>query len=431
MNVAMFTNTYTPFVGGVARSVQQFAEGYRERSHRVLVVAPEYDEQPEDEQNVVRLKAVRDFAGSGFSVALPISLELRRAVDQLEPDLLHSHFPFLIGDVALRLAASRGLPLVFTYHTMYEHYAGYAPVKVPGLGSFAMELAAGYADLCDHVLAPSESVREILKERGIETSISVVPTGVEIERFRQGDGDAARQRHDIPLNAFVIGHVGRLAPEKNLEFLARAVSRFLAAHGDAHAIIVGGGTSRETIEAVMRRRGVADRLHCTGVLKGRELADAYHAFDAFAFASLTETQGVVLVEALATGCPVVALDAPGARDVVRHGENGRLVEGGDEVRFASELEWIAERNDEERERLRRRARESADPFNVSNCVERALSTYRHVLDRDLQPDRWERRSWDTLRPRFEREWDLWTNRLRALAEGVQRAEEAVSKKREE
>ncbi|MFW6163868.1 MAG: glycosyltransferase, partial [Planctomycetota bacterium] len=227
MRIAMFTNTYLPHVGGVAQSVDRFTRGYRQRGHRVLVVAPRFEGQPEAEEDVVRLPAIQNFNGSDFSVVLPASDELRRAIEAFEPEIIHSHHPFLIGNTALRQAARYGVPLVYTLHTMYEHYTHYVPLGRDAMKRYVVELVTGYANLCDGVIAPSESVEAILHDRGVTTPIAVVPTGVDTETFGSGDGRAARQRLDMPSGAFLIGHVGRLAPEKNLVFLAQALAHTL------------------------------------------------------------------------------------------------------------------------------------------------------------------------------------------------------------
>ncbi len=422
MNIAMFTNAYLPHVGGVANSVSQFTEGYRRRGHRVLVVAPDYGERPENERDVVRLTALRNFRGTSFAAALPISLELDAAVDRFEAEVIHSHHPFLIGDTALRLSAARQIPIVFTHHTMYEHYTHYIPLDMAALKPFVVRLATGYANMCDHVIAPSESVRDILRERGVQTPIDVVPTGVDVERFRHGNGAAARRRHGVPDDAFVVGHVGRLAPEKNLPFLARASAAFAKQEAKGHALFVGDGSAVDEIHDIFATRGLQDRLHMTGILKGRDLVDAYHAMDVFAFASTSETQGMVLVEALAAGCPVAALDAPGAREVIDDGANGRLLPEQDVAEFARALGWVASMEELERRELRERARLSARPFAMDRCVDRALELYRLLRHSPERRDDLASGVWDALLDSLRCEWELWRGRLNAVSEAAREAE---------
>ncbi len=228
MNIVMLSNTYAPHVGGVARSIEAFARQYRELGHKVLIVAPEFDHQQSDEKDVVRIPALQNFNGSDFSVVLPVSGLLSDTLNAFQPEIVHAHHPFLLGMTAMRIARYQHLPLVFTHHTLYEQYTHYVPGNSPLLQRFAIQLVTHYANLSDMVFAPSESIAALLVERGVRTPISVVPTGVELHRFAQGDGAGFRRKMGIPENAFVVGHIGRLAPEKNLPFLATSIARFIA-----------------------------------------------------------------------------------------------------------------------------------------------------------------------------------------------------------
>ncbi len=411
----MMTNTYLPHVGGVARSVASFAEEFRRGGHRVLVVAPTYDDLPPGESDVFRVPAITNFNGSDFSLSLPAPVGLSAAVDDFAPDVIHSHHPFLLGDTALRLAAVRKLPLVFTHHTMYEQYIHYVPGASELVRNFAVHLPTGYANLCDHVIAPSESIAGLLAERGVQTPITVVPTGIDPGRFAHGDGEAARAKYGIPGDAFVVGHVGRLAPEKNLAFLARAVAVFVRSRPGAHFLVVGGGPAEADIRAAFTEAGVAERLQATGPLEGQELADAYHAMDVFAFASHTETQGMVLAEAMA-GVPVVALDAPGASDVVEDGQTGRLLHNENEADFAAALDAIA-RSDRRRQRLAQAARDRAQSFSLESCASKVLAIY-EGLRGTTRPREEADGAWDRAIRLADAEWRLWSTWLRAAAQAV-------------
>ncbi|MCB0360899.1 MAG: glycosyltransferase, partial [Bdellovibrionales bacterium] len=337
MNILMVSNTYLPHIGGVALSVSRFSEAYRQRGHRVLVLAPTFEGMEEEESDVVRIPAIQNFNGSDFSVRLPIPTSIYSRLSDFQPDIVHSHHPFLLGDSALRIASGHNVPLVFTHHTMYEQYTHYAPGDSPEMKEFVIELGTGYANLANHVIAPSADVGIELQRRGVTTPISVIPTGVVLDDFSSGDGIAFRRRFNISEDAFVVGHVGRLAPEKNLRFLSDAVASFLSSHPNAVFVVIGEGPSRESITEKFAKRGCSDRLFLPGRLTGRSLADGYAAMNVFAFASFTETQGMVLAEAMAAGVPVVAVDAPGVNDVVCDGKNGVLLPAQDRGSFVRGL----------------------------------------------------------------------------------------------
>ena len=414
MNVLMVTNTFTPHVGGVARSVESFTAQLRRLGHRVLVAAPSFDAMPESELDVIRLPALRNFSGSDFSLPLPVAGKLRRKLEEFRPDLVHSHHPFLLGDTALRIGAAHDVPIVFTYHTMYERYTHYLPGDSPGIQRFAVDLATGYCNLCDAVIAPSESVARILAERGVRVPVEVIPTGVEIERFATGDGPAFRAAHGIPADACVVGHVGRLAAEKNLAFLARALAAFAASHSGVRILIVGDGPSRDVLRETFERAKLGARLHLVGVLQGDALAGAYRAMDAFAFASHSETQGMVLTEAMAAGVPVVALDAPGAREVVRDRRNGRLLMREDVGEFCGALDWVCSLDAKRRRLLESEIAASARRFSMASSAKRTLALYEKLLDaRSVARPRARGGAWQRSRRRTAQEWRLLAQHARA------------------
>ncbi|MCL6582966.1 MAG: glycosyltransferase [bacterium] len=420
MNIAMFTNTFIPHVGGVANSVKAFTDEYRRRGHRVLVIAPVFEPMPSDERDVIRVPAIQNFNGSDFSVSLTIPLVLSKKLELFQPDIIHSHHPYLLGDTALRIAASLNVPLVFTHHTMYEHYTHYVPGDSPRLRHFVLELSTGYANLCDQVIAPSESVAEILVRRGVKTPISVIPTGVDMERFSRGEGQTFRAKIGIPSEALVIGYVGRLAPEKNLEFWAEAVARFLRQSAGSQALVVGSGPSWAKIEEVFVREGVQERLHFSGTLVGDRLVEAYQAMDIFVFTSRSETQGMVLLEAMAAGIPVVALDAPGVREVVRDGKNGRLVEEEKIEPFVLAISSIGSLGPKERAPLKEAAQNTAREFSTAKSADQALALYHQLLLKRKQTlaQTDQHKALAAILRRIEEEWNIWTNRLSAAGKAV-------------
>lgn len=379
MNILMVTNTFAPNVSGVARSVTLFTHAYRDRGHRVLVVAPEFRGAPAHEPGVVRVGALRNFAGSDYSVVIGPPFSLAHAVDAFAPDIVHSHGPFLLGTTAARLARSRSLPLVFTHHTLYEQYTHYLPGDSSLMKRIALRRGTRYANASNAVFAPSRSIRELLRARGVTVPIYEVPTGVPLAEFAAGDGAGFRACFGIPAGAVVVGTVGRLAEEKNLGFLSRALARFLAVTPHAYALIVGDGPSREPMAAAFAAAGLRRRVIFTGALRMPALCNAYHAMDAFAFASLTETQGLVLAEAMAAGVAVVAIDAPGAREIVRDGVNGRLLAGADEAGFRAALDWVVRRDRASAEALSAVARAGASDFSLDVVTERALAAYREII----------------------------------------------------
>ncbi len=381
MRIVMMTNTYFPIVGGLEQSVYSFSQEFRRLGHEVLIVTPTFQGMPIEEPGVIRIPAFQKFSGSIFSVNFPASRLLTHLMEEFAPDIVHSHCPFFMGDFALRLSRQHAIPLIFTYHCMFEQYVHDWPVQNEGVKRFIVKLAAGYANMVDRVIVPTESVQEILLKRGVKTPMSVIPTGVDVAHFSKGDGKAFRQKNQIPLEAKVIGHAGRLAPEKNLDFLINCMVEALKKDPKIHALIVGKGPAEKMIQDTFKEAGLKDRLHLVGVLHYQELVDAYFAMDLFAFASLSETQGIVLIEAMAAGVPVVALDAPGARDVVEDRKNGRLLDQMDQQSYADALLSVLNSSPEESKIMEEAARVTAQKYTINISAKHMLEIYEDARSR--------------------------------------------------
>jgi 1,2-diacylglycerol 3-alpha-glucosyltransferase len=419
MNVWMMTNTFTPFVGGVARSVAAFARECRRAGHRVMIVAPVFEGMPPAEEDVIRVPALQDFNGSDFSLALPAPGILAPHLEQCRPDIVHSHHPHLLGNTAVRIANRLGCPLVFTHHTMYEQYIHYVPTGASRLREFVIALVTGYCNLCDCVIAPSQSVAAILRERGVQTPIEILPTGVDIRQFGQGEGPAFRRRQRIPKQAFVAGYVGRLAPEKNLAFLAEAVSAWMAQTRCGYFLVVGAGPSAQEIREVFVRSDQRRHLRLAGALDGQDLVDAYHAMDVFVFASRSETQGMVLTEAMAAGKPVVALDAPGVREVVVDGYNGRLLTSERAEDFAAALGAIEAASSRERQQLAAATRETAQQFSMDRCGRGLVRLYENLVSRQPHAPK-DESPWHHAMEEIKAEWELLKNMAEAVGHAMRR-----------
>ena len=417
MKIAMFTNTYLPHVGGVARSVQTLEEACRARGHEVRVIAPEFD-GAEPSPHVLRVPAIQNFNGSDFCVRLPLPNLVRDFMDDFQPDIIHSHHPFLLGDSALREGWKMKVPVVFTHHTLYERYTHYVPLDSDALKRMAIQLATDYCNLCDTVIAPSESIAALLFDRGVTTPIRTIPTGIDTAAFSRGVGSSFRKRAGIRRETIVIGHVGRLAAEKNLGFLAEAIIPCLLERPDAVFLLIGDGDAREGLLKRFSEAGLEDRLHAPGKLTGADLGDAYAAMDCFAFASQTETQGIVLAEAMAAGNPVVALDGPGVREIVRDGENGCLLpaDAGPEE-FGDALLRMMSRA-AKRRNMAADARLSAQEYDTARCTEQMIACYRELIAAQRRPEETDSTPWDRLIAGIEIEWELLAAKVSAVTAAV-------------
>ena len=418
MHILMMTNTYFPIVGGLEQSIHSFSEKFKSLGHEVLIGAPEFEGMPKEEPGVIRIPAFKKVSGSPFSLNFPVSGLLTRYMKEFSPDILHTHTPFFMGDFALRLSRQHSIPLTFTYHSMFEQYVHYLPVQNEGAKRFMARYASGYANLVDQVIVPSESVQHILLKRGVKTPMEVVPTGVDVRHFSRGDGKAFRRQNQIPQEALVVGYTGRLAPEKNLEFLTNCMVELLRKDPKVHALIVGQGPSQDLIRYTFHQAGLEKRLHLAGALHYQHLVDAYFAMDVFAFASLSETQGLVLIEAMAAGIPVVALDAPGVREVVEDRLNGRLLDEMGQKSFVDALHWVLYRPSEELQAIKNAARITAQRCPIDCSARRMLEVYEKLKSGEYISHGKKNSSQSMPLWRVKAEWDIYSNFFKAVAASV-------------
>lgn len=405
MNIAMFTNAYIPVIGGVERSIATFSEDIRQAGHRVLIVTLEVPGAKESSENVFRLPAVTEVGGTEFSVKLPVPSGLKKRLDAFAPDIIHSHHPFMLGDTALRVSRTRDLSLVFTHHTLYERYAYRFRQNSHTLEHIAMFIATEYANLSHLVLAPTGSIQKLIRKRGVNTPIQVIPTGVDGTIFGNGRRKKFRQEHGIPPEAFVLGYLGRVVEAKNMDFVACAAVRFLAQNPAAWFLVAGDGEAAEAVRQRVQEGGVAERVVMTGSLRGASVADAYAAMDLFAFASKTETQGIVLIESLCAGVPVVALDASGTRDIVQDDKSGIILDGDATPEAFSDRLCELKDHPDVLQRLSEGARQRGRTFDRKHCAEKLLAAYEQLKDQQPPPSQ-DDDAWESLQDRFQAEWSL-------------------------
>ena len=224
-----------------------------------------------------------------------------------------------------------------------------------------------------------------------------------------------RKKLHIPSDAFVVGHIGRLAPEKNLEFLGQAVAKFVEKHPHTHFLIGGQGPSEQNIRDIFAKEGLTDRLHMAGVFKGKELVDAYHAMDVFVFASQSETQGMVLDEAMASGVPVVAVDAPGVREVVQNRVNGCLLAHENIDDFVLGLEWIKKQPAAKLKKIKASCRKTADLFSMDKSAQKALEIYSSLCIQGFARKSIEQSYWESKLRLMQAQWGLVKNLTKAAA----------------
>jgi 1,2-diacylglycerol 3-alpha-glucosyltransferase len=380
LHIAFFTNYYHPVVNGVVRSVASFRETLMKQGHNVFVFAQSDDSYKDNEPFIFRYPSLPLPLGD-ISAALPVSPFVDQLLPALKLDVIHTHHPILLGQTAARKAAEMGLPLVFTFHTQYWEYTHYVPFPQEAIQEFLKNAIhkwlRDFMQKCQHIIIPSESMKDFLvKEYGLDTNYTVIPTGTNLEPFLSADGDVVRKEQGWQDETILIS-VGRLAPEKNWETLLRAFAKVYPEHQDLRLVLIGDGPSREDLKSMATELGIAERVTFLGSIPFGEVPGYLKAADIFSFASVTETQGLVTIEAMAAGLPIVAVDASGTRDIVEHGKQGFLVENDPDTLAKALHELLSDSH--QLKRFSNSALKKAKTFDVNQLSRQLVDVYEQAI----------------------------------------------------
>lgn len=223
MNIAIFTNNYLPNPYGVSTSVEGFRKDLTSKGHTVYIFAPHWEGDYEDDENIFRYPSINMKTKVPFSLVVPYSKSINKIIDELNIDLIHTQHPNLLGYVAKNWSLKKNVPLVFTWHTLYDKYAHYTPVVPDAIaGNWALRNAIGFAEECDHIITPTQSIKDFILFQEIENqNISVVPSGVDEKLFADADGGKIRKKYNIKDGQVVLMSVSRLTEEKNVVFFSK------------------------------------------------------------------------------------------------------------------------------------------------------------------------------------------------------------------
>lgn len=383
MKIGVFTDSYRPYVSGVVRSIETFSRELRALGHEVYLFAPNYPQvKGKEEENVFRFPSFNTPFNPEFYIALPLPPQVKKYASGLGLDVIHVHSPFMLGRAGASLARSFDLPLVFTYHTLYDQYMHYAPFA----GRLARMGMIGYArdfcNRCNLVITPTTVIRKMVKECGVEKPVVAIPTGIYPERFQNGDPLFLSKNFGIPPGKRVLLFVGRIGKEKNLAFLVRAFAKVAGREQKAILVLVGSGPEEGALRQLAEDLGVCERVVFTGQLSPEVVADAYASADIFVFPSVTETQGLVLIEAMAAGLPVVAQAAFGSLSMVQDGVDGYLCRGGEDE-FAEKIIALLN-NSDLYQRMGEAGLKRAWELSADKMARRLECAYRLVVAGDIE-----------------------------------------------
>ncbi len=383
LRILMISDVYFPRVNGVSTSIRTFRRELQGLGHEVTLIAPAYPGHDQAEPGIIRTA----------SRSVPMDPEdrmmRRHLIDQLWPalkdqhfDVLHIHTPFIAHYAGLYLAAQLRIPVVESYHTFFEEYLyHYVPLVPRRLMRFlARRVTVSQCSAVQHIISPSLAMHEALRNYGVHTAIEILPTGLETSQYRPGDGARFRAEHDISADRPTLLYVGRVAHEKNIDFLVHCFQQVHAALPEALLLIVGEGPAQAHLRELVCKLRLNTAVKFIGYLdRDSTLLDCYRAGDLFVFASRTETQGLVLLEALAQGTPVVSTMHMGTRDVLEGTQGTRIVKE-DQDEFASACIELL-RDHGARQQLAAHATNDAARWSSREMTERLVRLYASLKNR--------------------------------------------------
>ena len=384
MTVLFLSDSYTPYISGVVRSIALTAATLRALGHRVVVAAPAYPGMracgpDENGAYVLRMASIPAPGARGFRIPVARARGLLARLEALGPvEVVHAHSPFVAGRLALAVARAMGVPVVFTHHTLYHEYVHYARLPRRLAAAWVLRQVAAFCRDVHHVVAPSTTVQELVRRTyGVCTPVSVVPTGIPVERFQGVTREAARSALHLPSQVPIVLYVGRLGREKNVGVLAQALGRTLNRVTSAHAVVVGSGPAEGEFRRSPHLAAAGERLHLAGAVDPDRVPLYYAAADLFLTASTTETQGLVAAEAMAAGLPVVAPAAAGLQEAVQHGVTGLLASADPQALTEQAVRLLTD--PELRQRMAAAARARAAAYDVRETTRRLLGVYEATL----------------------------------------------------
>ena len=381
MRILMISDVYFPRINGVSTSTQIFREELIRRGHTVTLIAPHYPNSPE-EDDIIRIPSRqvlfdpedRMMKGKEVMALLPM---LRNE----HYDLLHIQTPFVAHHLGIKLAAALNIPCIETYHTFFEEYLFHYVPFVPKawMRALARYFTRKQCNAVDSVVVPSTAMSEILEHYGVTTSMKIIPTGMELNKFHGCNGAAFREHYRIPPSRPTLVHIGRVAHEKNIDFLLRMLQQLRMQIADVLLIIAGEGPALPHLRKLTDKLGLRDHVLFVGYLSRADaLLDCYCAGNAFVFASRTETQGLVLLEAMALGVPVVSTAVMGTKDILQP-QRGALVAQEDPVKFAETVKHLLD-NEFLHKRLSKEARDYVKEWSAPMMAERLLEYYQQLIE---------------------------------------------------
>ena len=378
LKIGFFTDGYLPQLDGVGENVSSLATALRRAGQQVYVIAPKHPGFKDKDPNVFRLRSVRVYKKPEWRMALPIPEKDFRQAAKIPFDIVHGHAGGPVSFLGFEIARRRNIPYVFTYHTLWNRYTHYilkGTVLTPKMTEIATKI---YCNLCTLIIAPTKRVKAELRSYGVTKPVYVIPGRLDLDRFRKVAKGYLRKKLRLGKEVSIILYVGRLGKEKSVDLIIKSFSLVNKVQKNTALVIAGDGPEREKLEKVAKKEGIGKKTFFTGFINRDQIPLVYKDADIFVFASQTETQGLVVPEALASGLPCVVVNDPAFKEVIVDGDNG-LLANNKPTDFSSKIIKLLE-SPLLRRKLGANAKKFAKAnFSIEQQVEEHVEVYRKAL----------------------------------------------------
>ena len=385
MRIAIFTNNYLPNPYGVSMSIESFRRELEKRGHTVYIFAPKFKGYEDLNPNVFRYPSLDvTLRGIRYPIAIPYSYRIGRILEKMEIDVIHSQHPNLLGWAAKKWAKTKNIPLIFTWHTLYDQYAHFVPLIPQKIAARqAISNATKYANSSNEIVVPTPSVAKIIKDWGVlNENISVIASGIDEELYQNPESKEIRKKYNIAEEEILILLVSRLTAEKNVQFIFDALIPLIAKNKKLKFLIAGGGVERLKLENEVKKNGLEENIFFAGVISANRLKNYYNAADLFVHASKSETQGMILTEAMYMGLPIVAVKATGANDLIMHANTGFLTNE-NIYEFADKVSQLASDIALRKEFSENAKKISRKNFTTQICTSKLIALYEKAITAKL------------------------------------------------
>lgn len=333
MNIGLFTDTYFPQINGVATSVHTLAGALRARGHNVYIFTPKDPNTTaeQSDENVIAMPSLPFMLLRNYRVGLIYSPRAFNQISHLHLDIVHTQTEFPLGIFGKLLSTVKKIPMVHTYHTMYEDYVHYIAKGYIVTPAMAKEFSKLFCNSATAVVAPTEKAKHFLEEYGVTKPIEIIPTGIDTslfakKNFLEQDTIALKQSLGLEKDTPVILSLGRVAKEKSIDVILRALPKLFQKMPQARMVIVGDGPERENLEHLAKELDIAHKVLFIGAKPWTEIGKYYQIGTVFCSASVSETQGLTFAEAMAGGIPVVAKRDESIENIIENNKTGLLFE---------------------------------------------------------------------------------------------------------